>query len=261
MTAHTKTLAPLLTVVPTHPSPLQYFLNTQPYYDDNSVLAVTIVGVDKPYKGARSILEYYTLQVAGFNPDSHRHFGVRFENNTDEFVPVSGNQMQLLNMNPQVNNGEVQSDSDALWSDFAHFIWDNSSTVAPVRRAFVDFRYPNVFPIDVPWNPSPQRVGANLPLLNSFGNVWDLCQRLHERCFNKNRQFESVRECMAYMKKLPDHKLGYFPHTHSAFRQPHAKSTTRLPPPAYCSHPLFGTAGTARSLRGTPRRAVSCTQF
>ena len=193
------------------PATWGYFLLTQKYYDDSSALSVTIVGVDKPYIGARSILEYYTLQVAGFSPRSYRHFGVRYENNTDAFVPVKGNQMQLLNMNPQVNNGVVQSDTDALWSDFAHFIWDNDSAVTPIRKAFVDFRYPNVFPIDTIRTITAERVGQNIPLLNSFGNVWDLCQLLHTRCFNKNRQFDSIDKCMDYMKKLPDHKLGFCP--------------------------------------------------
>uniref|UniRef100_A0A7S2MWZ0 Uncharacterized protein n=1 Tax=Haptolina brevifila TaxID=156173 RepID=A0A7S2MWZ0_9EUKA len=194
------------------PPEWNYFLLTQKYYDDESSLSVTIVGVNKPYVGARSILEYYTLQVAGFNPPSHRHFGVRYENNTDVFVPLeAGNQMQLLNMNPQVNNGVVQPDDDALWADFAHFIWDNDSAVTPIRRAFVDFRYPNVFPIDTVYSISPERVGENLPLLNSFGNVWDLCQLIQSRCYHKNQQFASVNECMDYMKLRPDHKLGYCP--------------------------------------------------
>ena len=193
------------------PAEWNYFLLTQKYYNDESVLSVTIVGVDKPYVGARSILEYYTLQVAGFSPRSHRHFGVRYENNSDVFVPVTGNQMQLLNMNPQVNNGLVQQDNDALWSDFAHFIWEGDDTVTPLKKAFVDFRYPNVFPIDSLRTITAERVGAALPLLNTFGNTWDLCQLLHQRCYHKNQQFESVDQCMHFMKKLPDHKLGYCP--------------------------------------------------
>lgn len=34
---------------------------------------------------------------------------------------------------------------------------------------------------------------------------------LQERCYGKNRQYESLMDCITYMKKVPEHKMGWCP--------------------------------------------------
>eukprot|EP01047_Picozoa_sp_COSAG01_P021925 COSAG01_NODE_1287_length_10887_cov_17.346924_11_plen_966_part_01 len=186
------------------PYTFEYFLHTQKYFDAKSEVRVPRVsGVNKVYKGAESILEYYTLQGASFNPSSYRHYGDLYEVTDDAFVSeADGLRMRQLHLDAQVNNGVQFNDDFAKWPDFSHAVFDNTSAYMPFRLLFHDFR-----PLDVRIAFNPQ----NRALINSFGTTWEFCQMLQERCYGKNRQFESMNDCIMYMKKIPEHKMGWCP--------------------------------------------------
>lgn len=68
------------------PATFNYYLATQKFFDDNSHAVIPRVsGVTLEYKGAASILEYYTLQVYSFNRKSFRHYERYYEVADDEF--------------------------------------------------------------------------------------------------------------------------------------------------------------------------------
>jgi hypothetical protein len=57
------------------PATFHYYLYSQKFFDSNSHAKIPRVsGVTLEYKGAASILEYYTLQVYNFNQKSFRHY-------------------------------------------------------------------------------------------------------------------------------------------------------------------------------------------
>jgi hypothetical protein len=186
------------------PTIMTYFLDNQKFFDDeSSAIIPRVSGVTLEYKGAASILEYYTLQVKHFNPKSHRHYGRYFEVADDAFESLSdGLRVQHWHTDPMENNGKPVDNANVAWTDFSQFVYHSKTSFRPFKNIFHDFR-PNKGML--------QFLPQAWALANSFGAKWDFCITVQERCKGENAQFDSVHACLEYYADTPLHRRGYCP--------------------------------------------------
>ena len=192
------------------PSTYSYFLNWQPYFDDDSRVRVGPTGKKNYYAGAEGALEYYTLQNRWFNPSSYRNFGILAWNLTQHSYPswqsyhTDGLRIMRWSLYPQIDNGQPTPIKYEQAYDFAMFTWKDNATLGPWRSTWHNFRWPRL--------PASAFSGSgNIPLFSTYGEVDELCHEIQERCTGANRQFADFKACYDYMSQVPDHKLGYCP--------------------------------------------------
>jgi len=186
------------------PENFEYFLATQTLFDDRVIGRVpTVVGSQSTYVGAEHLLEYYTLQVKAFNPKSYRGYGETMQLRGLEMVEKwdSRTRLRMLNGGPRISNGEKVPETSS-WVDISSFSWSSEHAISPFKATFHSFRQPRL---------SGNAVEKRFNLMDSYGTVYELCAILSVRCTGANQQFASVPDCLHYMKKIPDHKLGYCP--------------------------------------------------
>ena len=182
------------------PATYYLYLATQKYFVEDSIVQVAPTGVKNYYLGVESILEYYTLQNRYFSPDSFRLNSSYYEDELPFHEATKGDRMlQQLSEPPQFDNMVRHSDKKNKWPDFNHWVWRDSTTVLPIQRAYHNFRVPN----------APNK--DNYPMVKSFGNPFQLCALIQDRCTGPNEQFPSIGDCLQYMKNIPLVKLGFCP--------------------------------------------------
>ena len=162
-----------------------------------------VSGVTLTYHGAASILEYYTLQVKSFNPKSFRHYKRYYEIVDDEFESQPDRlRIKHWHMDKQENKGKETNDAMVAWPDFSHIAFANETAFLPFRNIFHDFR-----PLKGLFQFRPE----SWALSNSFGEKWEFCTMVQQRCTGNNTQWASVKECLEYVADMPPHKRGYCP--------------------------------------------------
>ena len=153
----------------------KYFLATQRYWDDESIVEVTPTGKKNYYKGPESILEYYSLQNRFFNPPSYR-ISTSSHNQTMRYFPKwdrmldDNRRLHSWNLDPALTIG-LQPDSDPDY-DFSQFVWRDEVSIYPVSRAYHDFRKPTIG-----W----LRKGLPGTMSDVYGDVTELCHTIQVR--------------------------------------------------------------------------------
>ena len=221
----------------TGPATNSYFLATQRYWGNSSVVEVTPTGKMNSYMGPEAILEYYSLQNQHFAPLSYRE-AITVHALTKHKFPkwdkvIDARRIHAWNMDPAITLGyENKGRGDlAPEYDFSQFVWDDEEQIYPVKRAFHDFRKPTLQAI---------KSGKPGSMLATFGDAADLCHLIIERCTGNYSQFSDLKACHEYMAKIPFTKPGYCPSLAGntlACRFTHALLTHKnLRPEVHCFH-------------------------
>ena len=190
------------TGIPTY----KYFLATQRYWSDTSLVEVTPTGKKNYYKGPEAIMEYYSLQNEYFNPPSYR-VSVSTYNLTKHHFPKwdaaldDGKRIHSWNFDPAQTLGVNLVGADPPY-DFSQFVWEDTTSIYPLKGAYHDFR-----------QPTHEWIASGKPsnMVDGFGEAEELCHLIQERCVGNFSQFDSFKSCYEYMAQVPKFKIGYCP--------------------------------------------------
>ena len=150
-----------------------------------------------PDLGPEDIMEYYSLQNEYFNPPSYR-LSVSVYNLTKHHFPKwdimldDGKRIQSWNFDPARTLGVDLVGGEPPY-DFSQFVWDDETSIFPIKGAYHDFRRASD-----EW----RRSGKPANMVDAFGGPEDLCHLIMERCTGKNSQFDDYKHCYEHMAKV-----------------------------------------------------------